>query len=360
MLLITRYILNEYLKVFLATAVALAVLVFSIDFLEKIRHLYQFQPSFQLLATYFFLRLPKVFFEMMPLAVLISTLITFGGLAKHNEITALKSAGVPLFRLALPLFIFGFILSLGSLHLSGSLVPKAYKEAAEIRAIQIEKIRPQGEFVQNKTWLSLDHRRLIYVKVVTPKKDRMEGVHLYTLGPDFRLIQEDEAKALVYEGEEWHLVEGLSRIFFKDGTLKTTEFARKKIQLNKGPEDFREAALDLRETTRAELEQYIQQLSEDGFDPLRYQVDLRGKEALSFANFIMVLLGIPFALKDKRRGGIAWGVAISIGVALLYWLVFSVSLSLGRVAILSPWMAGWCANVLFLMFGVYLYLNVRQ
>ncbi|MBN4054250.1 LPS export ABC transporter permease LptG [Nitrospira defluvii] len=360
MLLISRYIFNEYFKVFLATAAALVLVIFSIDFLEMIRHFYQFQPSFYYLASYFLLRIPKIFFEMMPLAVLLSTLITFGTLSKHNEITAFKSAGISVSRLALPLFVFGIVVSFISFYLGRTLIPKAYKAASSIRTVQIEKRKPSGGFVQNKTWLNLDHRRLIYVELITPDKTRMEGIHLYTLDRTFSLVEEDEAKALVYEGGEWVLLEGVNRTFFKDGNFKVTPFERKKIALKKVPEDFQRVRLKVKETTHRELQQYIQQLSDDGLNPVRYQVDLRGKEALSFANFIMVFLGIPFALKNSRSAGITWGVVISLGVALFYWLVFSVSLSLGRLMIFPPWLAAWSANILLSIIGAYLFLSVRQ
>ncbi len=360
MLLITRYIFLSYFKNFLTTAAAFALVVFAIDFLEKVRNLYQYEAGFYPMAAYFLLRFPKIFFEILPLAVLLSTLITFGGLSKHNEITAFKSAGVSISRLALPLFVFGLVISVLSSQLTGTLVPKAYKAASLIRSLQIEKKKAPGGFVQNKTWLKLDKQRLIYVQMMTPNKARMEGVHLYTLNGDFSLAEEDQAKALVYESGEWTLVDGVHRRFFKDGNLKMTLFERKKIALNKVPEDFLQVALKIKETTDRELNRYIDQLRQDGFDPTRYQVDLRGREALSFANFIMVLLGIPFALKNSRSAGIAWGVAISLGVALFYWLVFAISLSLGRLTILPPWLAAWSANILLLTLGSYLFLRIRQ
>ncbi len=142
--------------------------------------------------------------------------------------------------------------------------------------------------------------------------------------------------------------------------MKMTSFERKEIDLNKQPEDFQSVALKTDQSTAAELQSYIQRLSDEGFDPTRYEVDLRAKEALAFANMIMILLGIPFALKDSRSAGIAWGVAISLGVALLYWIIFSMGLSLGRLMIFPPWMAAWSANFLFLIIGAYLFLNIRQ
>lgn len=372
MMMITRYIFFEYFRVFLLTAISLALVVFSIDTLETMRSIYKYNPSFASAATYFLFRLPKMFFELMPLSVLLSSLITFGGLSKNNEITAFKSAGISIYRLATPVLIFGFTLSLFTVHMTGGLVPTLLKRSQHIRIVDIDKRQPPGNFVQNKSWLHLDKHRLIYVNLVSENQQRLQGVHLYTLDEGFSLAEDNEAAELVYEAGtevsidgakgkgQWVLLNGVHRRFFPDGSLKATPFKRKPIELNKRPEDFQTVALKTDQSTTAELQHYIQRLESDGFDATRYQVDLRAKEALSFANVIMILLGIPFALKDSRSGGIAWGVAISLGVALLYWIVFSMGLSLGRLMIFPPWMAAWSANFLFLIIGAYLFLNIRQ
>ncbi len=367
MTMIIRYIFCEYFKVFLLTAISLALVVFSIDTLETMRTIYKYHPTFASATTYFLFRLPKMFFELMPLSVLLSSLITFGGLSKNNEITAFKSAGISIYRLATPILIFGFVLSLFAFYMTGGLVPALLKRSRHVRIVDIEKRQPPGNFVHNKSWLHLDNRRLIYVDLVSENKQRMQGVHLYTLDDHFSLSDDNEAAELVYEFTsesdeqgQWVLLNGVHRRFFPDGTMKATSFERKPIELNKQPEDFQNVALKTDQSTAAELQHYIQRLSDDGFNATRYQVDLRAKEALSFANMIMILLGIPFALKDSRSAGIAWGVAISLGVALFYWIVFSMGLSLGRLMIFPPWMAAWSANFLFLIIGAYLFLNIRQ
>lgn len=354
------------------TAISLALVVFSIDTLETMRSIYKYNPSFASAATYFLFRLPKMFFELMPLSVLLSSLITFGGLSKNNEITAFKSTGISIYRLAVPVLIFGFVLSLFAFYMTGGLVPTLLKRSQYIRIVEIDKRPLPGNFVQNKSWLHLDKHRLIYVNLVSEDQKHLQGVHLYTLDEGFSLAEDDEAAELVYETHpenstadthgkgQWVLLNGVHRRFFPDGTMKISPFERKPIELNKQPEDFQNVALKTDEATAAELQHYIQRLSSDGFDATRYQVALRAKEALSFANMIMVLLGIPFALKDSRSAGIAWGVAISLGVALFYWIVFSMGLSLGRLMIFPPWLAAWSANFLFMIIGSYLFLNIRQ
>ncbi len=360
MSMITRYMLKEFLRIFFVTAMALAFVEFSIDFLEKIKSLYRYDAELQWLVKYFLFRFPRIFMEMLPLSLLMSTLLTFGGLAKNNEITAFKSAGVSVFRLTAPLLILAVFISLLSYLLVGNVVPRLYKESKRIKQIQIEGKQPAGGFVQNKTWMHLDSRRLMYAQVVSADKALMQGVVLYTLGEDYLVIEEAEVAELFYEEGGWVLRDGVKRIFLPGGEVQFETITQEKIDINRKPEDFKQVAIKTNEMTYDALSDYISQLKSAGLDTTRFSVDLHARQALPFVNFIMVLLGVPFALKDSRSSGIAWGIAFSLGVALFYWLVYSMTLSLGRLQVLPPWLAGWSANILLLMVGSYLFLRVRQ
>lgn len=65
----------------------------------------------------------------MPLAVLLSSLITFGNLGEHFELTAIKSAGISLIRVLLPIFIFVLCLTGVAFYVNNNLVPSAALEA---------------------------------------------------------------------------------------------------------------------------------------------------------------------------------------------------------------------------------------
>ena len=65
----------------------------------------------------------------MPLAVLLSSLITFGNLGEHFELTAIKSAGISLLRTIQPIFFFVLILTGIAFYINNNLVPKAALEA---------------------------------------------------------------------------------------------------------------------------------------------------------------------------------------------------------------------------------------
>ncbi|MFQ5949944.1 MAG: LPS export ABC transporter permease LptG [Nitrospiria bacterium] len=360
MSLTTRYILREYFKIFFITLGALLLVYLSIDFVEKIKKFYEHQAQFIWVLRYFLNRLPNIIFDITPLAILLSTLITFGGLSKNNEIIAFKGSGIGIITLTTPLLLFAGGVSILFYFLNGSLIPSSYEKAKIIRNEKIEGRKRSADFAQNRIWLRLDNRTIFNIQVVNPGKTSMRGVHIYYLGEDFSLPEEIEAQALEYEGGKWVLSGGVRRKFRSDGSIQVTPFERRVIPLNKKPEDFQRVAVKPKRMTYQKLRSYINQLKTDGFDATRYQVDLRAKEAFPFVNFMMILLGVPFALKDSRSAGLARGVVVSLGVAFFYWLVFSVTISLGHIGALPPWLAAWSANLLLLTIGIYLVLNIRQ
>jgi len=65
----------------------------------------------------------------MPLAVLISSLMTFGNLGEHHELTAIKTSGISLPRILRPVFFVAVLLSIGAFFFNEKVVPKANLKA---------------------------------------------------------------------------------------------------------------------------------------------------------------------------------------------------------------------------------------
>jgi lipopolysaccharide export system permease protein len=74
----------------------------------------------------------------------------------------------------------------------------------------------------------------------------------------------------------------------------------------------------------------------------------------------MVILGIPFALRNSRSGGIALGIGASIAIGFAYFIVNAVLLSYGRSGVLPPLVAAWGANFLFVLGGVWLAMTSKS
>ncbi|MGB3941206.1 MAG: LPS export ABC transporter permease LptG [Candidatus Manganitrophaceae bacterium] len=360
MSILSRYLFKEYIKFFAVTLSSLFIVYLAIDFLEKIRKFSEWDAEFYWVIQYFLYKSPRMLFDIAPLAVLLATFITLGLLSRNNEVIAFKSCGVSLFRLTTPLLLFGGFLSGFLFLMNDSLIPSTFKKSKTIQQVNIEKKRPPGDLVQNKVWLRQNLRTLFNIEMIEPDRRKMHGINIYSLGNDFSLGEIVEAEALTYRDGNWHLSNGIRRFFLPDGTVRLARFDEEIFPMNKKPEDFKEMTLLPEETTRHHLQAYIDRLKADGLDSTRFRVDLLGRQAFPFVNFIMVLVGIPFALHDRRGGRVARGAGISLSLGLFYWIAFSATISLGRVHILPPWIAAWGANLLFFGIGSYLFLNIRQ
>jgi lipopolysaccharide export system permease protein len=130
--------------------------------------------------------------------------------------------------------------------------------------------------------------------------------------------------------------------------------------LRKTPEDFKMPEQKNTELGFRELYRISQRLQEEGYDAIRYRVDMHARLATPFAAVIMAFLGIPFALQKGRGSNIALGVAITIAIGAGFHIVNALITAFGYSAVLPPFVAAWSANILFGLFGLWLLLSVRQ
>ena len=106
-----------------------------------------------------------------------------------------------------------------------------------------------------------------------------------------------------------------------------------------------------------ELRRYIHDLQQSGFDVVRLRVQLQKKFAFPIITLIMAILAVPFSLSAGRRGTIA-GVAVAVGVAVVYWTVSGLFEAMGNISQLPPVLAAWSPDVIFALAGGYLILKV--
>jgi lipopolysaccharide export system permease protein len=74
----------------------------------------------------------------------------------------------------------------------------------------------------------------------------------------------------------------------------------------------------------------------------------------------MVLIGIPFALKTSRSGGVALSIGSSVMIGFAYGVIFYVFVSFGKSGVLSPLLACWIPTVLFGLAGILTLMSIRQ
>ncbi len=357
---LSGYVLREYVKILCLTLFALVFAYLTLDFFEKIRKFVGFDAEAADIVRYFLLRLPRVLFDVTPMAILLSTLLTIGIMAKNNELVAIKSCGINLYRIAFPLIASSLGLSFLLLGANLSFIPNTLRSAVYVKDFLIEKKSLGAVSRLDRVWLLMPGHSIYNIQLIDPEHQTLYGVAIYKLTPDFSLQSVTLAREMTYRQSQWILRDGVARYYSSDGSVRSERFQERPISLRRAFDDFKTMEIWSDEMTYQRLNRYVGDLKKSGFASERFAVDVQGKLALPFAAFITSIIGIAFALGSPRGAGIAKSIGISLLVGVLYWIVYSTTVALGRGGLLHPVAAAWFSNVLFLSLGIFLFVRVRQ
>ncbi len=363
MTILFRYIFREYAKIFTMCFSGLMTVYLVIDFFEKVRRFLRYDADWLDVLTYFLLKVPAISLQIAPLAILMATLLTFGLLSRGHEITAMRSCGVSLLFVISPFIVFATGISLVLLLFSSTVIPWAANKSEDIRTTRIEKKPPAAAVRLSQPWTRVGADSLMHVTSVSVGGELLAGVRLFQFDHDFQLIGMTEATEARFSGSTWTLHEGLQRQFSSNGTVTTTIFDRQDSGLTLIPDDFTTwLAGDSESMTFHDIRAYSRRrLQQGGSQAARLKTDYYGRIAFPFVTVVMVLVGIALSLRRSgtRGGGMAMGIGQALAVGFCFWTMHSIAIALGRGGALTPLIAAWMGNILFLSFGLYLMFKVR-
>ena len=355
-----RYITREYLKIFSLSLGSLVLIFVVVLFFQKMNLFTRYQAPFHLIFKYLLYKLPEVtFYHTLPYGVLLATLLTLGALSRHSEITAFKAGGISLYRLIQPLLLIAFLISILSFFGHEYLVPFTNQKTRYLLDVEVRKEQPTSFFKNYKIWYRSDDR-IFNVRLIDPEKKVLKGFTLYQFDDRFRCRERIDAREARWVNGQWHLYEGSVRKFNEDGLSEAVPFEERTISLQEKWETFQKTERSSDEMSFRELSTYIQRIESSGYDATRYLVDLYSKLSHPLLNLIMVLIGVPFALKTGRSGGTALSIGISVLIGFVYGVTYYFFLALGKTGILSPFLSSWTPTLLFGLAGIFTLMSIRQ
>lgn len=355
-----RYVIREYLKIFSLSLSSLLLIYIIVLFFQKVDLFVRYKAPFHLIFLYLLYKIPEVVFQWtLPYGVLLATLLTLGTLSRHSEITAMKAGGVSLYRITFPLFFIVFFISLCSFLGNEYLVPLTNHKTRYLLSVQLRKEPPASFFKNYKIWYRSDHH-IFNIQLLDPKKKALKGFTLYEFDEQFRCLQRIDANEVKWINGKWKFYDGSVRDFDEGGSIQTTPFRELEISLPENWESFESIERQSREMSYTELRTYIQRIQSAGYDSTRYLVELYAKLSYPFLNLIMILIGVPFALKTGRSGGVALSIGVSVMIGFAYGITFYVFLSFGKSGVLSPFLSAWIPTILFGLTGIFTLMSIRQ
>ena len=302
------------------------------------------------------LRVPYFSAYSLPFATLFAVLLAFGRLSDGNEITAMRTSGWSLARVAAPVLFTGAAVALLSLAMSEWVVPRA---EARYRSLFHEVVRRPSPQVQ----LQVLFRELIggvdsvfYAQELNSLDGTMTRVVIVQF-QEQRPVRLIEAEVARYGPQGWVLNRG-TLYLLGTGNAIASEFAEMRVALTRSPRQLVAARRDPYEMTIGELRQQIIRLRAAGESVVRYAVSLQAKLALPASSVIFALLAVPLGLRPHRSGR-SIGFGLTVVVLLTYYFLLSVFLTLGERGQIPAFLAAWFPNFLVAAAGGYLLWRAR-
>ena len=356
MTIIHKYLTKELLKYFCIVVATVVGIYMAVDFFGKIDNFLEAKLPISRALAFFALKIPFIVAQITPVGVLLAVLIVFGLMVNSNEIVALKSGGVSVFYLFKPVLVLGLIFSALLFFFCEVLVPITMGRANKIWHSEVKKESAVTSREKN-IWIK-GNRSISHITYFKPSNETIFGVTLNYFDEGFRLTKRIDAQKGVYKGGRWHLFNVVEQDLVKDDkSYKVTYRVESPARLEFVPEDLKRVVKKCEEMSYGELSAYIQEVEEEGYDAASYRVDLNAKIAFPLVCVIMSVAGTGLALWRKKKEGFASSVVYGIGMAFLYWTLYSFCLSLGYGEILPPMIAAWLTNAIFACLGALMLLN---
>ena len=355
------YIIQGWVFYFLMLLVTFTGIYIIFDFFQLLGDVVRNHASAGLVLDYYRFLLPQVIYLMLPLSILVATLVNFGLLTKSNQITAIKAAGVSLYRISAPVLLVATLLSIGMFFLSDDFLPQTNQQQDALRN-QIKGKPPQTFYRPERQWIFGQSNRIYNYRFFDPDKNVFADLACFEFDPkSFHLTRRIYAARAFWEAaiRGWVLENGWVRDFQGDRVDKYFPFSVDTFnEMTEEPAYFKKEVRPSEQMSALELRRYIRELSQSGFDVVRLSLQFYRKFSYPLIAFVVTLIGIPFSFTTGSKGALS-GVALSIGIAILYWSISSLFEAMGNLSQLPPLVAAWSPDVLFGLAGSYLLLRVK-
>jgi LPS export ABC transporter permease LptF len=353
--IIDRYILAELTKPFLAGIGAFLVVMLSNQLYLYIGWIVEHGLSAALVGKLLLLALPAIAVITLPVGYMMATMLVLGRLSRDSEITALRSSGIGLGRVIAPMLLGALIVSYMAFELNERIVPWTNSETVRMQREILRKT--PAPLVKPNLFFAGTNNRYFYVDRVD--KDVLKDVLIFDLSRS-GYPQVITANKAIWDKTRWMLYDGMVRKMSEKGYLNyEAKFKRLELSLDLSDNADYFGPKSVQEQSSGEAYEAIKRLQDQGQNVNGMMVDYHIKFSLPLATFFSSLLAVPLGLRVSRFGAFI-GVAASIFVIFIWYVLYSFGRSLGAAGTVAPMIAAWNQNIIFGIIGAGLFLGINR
>lgn len=362
---IDTYLIWRFIQTLAFALIAFMGIFLVVDLVENMDKFIDSEVPKEIILQYYLHSLPWFLNIGLPMAVLVATIFTIGILSKRNELTAMKSSGISLYRIAVPLLLCAVLVSAGSFFWEDNLVTSGNQGRREIEKEYLGKTRNKHyRERRNNIILQKSNQFVIGIERYQSSRQRAYGVTMQFLNKGGELQKRIDANKMYWQEDSgsWKIMNYAIRSFNLDGEETTVFHSTGDTTLDDirfEPADISREAISPEEMSFSELQLFVNELATSGVDNRRWEVNLHGKISFAFTNLIIVLFAVPM-VASRPQGGLAFGAGMSIFVIFGYYAFIRFGQTLGYNGVMDPVLSAWLGNIVFAIGGIILLFFVRK
>ena len=344
MKLLQRYLVSEFMPVFIVALSFFVLLLQLIDLFTNLWRYLSYEVPLQSIVRVMILYLPKCISFAMPIAILFAGAYVMGSLYARNELTSVFSSGVPLLVLVSPLIVFGILLSFGMFHFEDRLVIHSLRDKNALNRVLLN----QEETLSNNNVVVLSENASI---VYTADYYQDTGQKLFSVlivqrNPDGTLHRLVRAPSASWYGRYWELEDPQVYTLMEDSRLTLTRTIEEGI-FTEDPELFRRNTTNVDELSARDARVFLDVSRRSGSLRAEHLADYYKR--FSFPFTIAIVLGISLSIGGRfKKNILLMRLLLSLSVAVGFYVTQMVTMLFAKWEYISPLSGAWFPVILFM------------
>src|SRR5438477_5085771 len=298
-MILDDYVLRDFGVYLVMIYAAFLVLFLVFTLFELLGDILRNQISPIVVAEYLLNVSPYFLYAIAPMGTLFAVVITLGLMQRANEITAIKATGMSIYRIVVPVLVAAAIVAGGLFVLDQVYLPHTNKRQDALRN-QIKGKPPQTYLNPDRRWIFGQHSTIYYYQLFDPDRNQFGSVSAFQFDPKtFAMTERIHASRANWDEnlQRWVCTQGWSRTLQGPAIehYETFEVATFNV-FSESPNYFKKEVIQSSEMSYAELQHYIHDLQQSGFDVVRLKVQLHKKFAFPVIVLVMAILAVPFSV----------------------------------------------------------------
>ena len=372
MRLLDRYLLRELLLPLGYCLGGFLIFWISFDLLKDLDRFQEHGLTVADIIEFYLVTGPEFFLEAMPIGLLLALLYALTTHARHNELTAMRAAGISLWRFSAPYFAVGLFFSLTYFVINEFWIPDIPERSeAILNRGEGKRSIPVTEWRRDLKFLNSRDNRAWVIRAYNLKTSEMQNPIIDWNLPDGKR-QIISAQRAIFSDGIWKFSDVVQISYAANETFTTNRVATNLLEIAGWSEtpaliksEIKISGLNTKQAAKrpqlsiTDILNYLELHPRlDRTSRALIKTQLHGRIAAPWTCLVVVLIALPFGALSGRRN-VFVGVASSISICFSYFVLLRLGLALGTGGYLPGWLAAWMPNILFGSGALWLTMRVR-